>query len=128
MFVGNERKIPMSRVNLLSKLHITLDEHRKEVNVATRAWRVAVVDFSADLSERVEKGDYTNLSFGVPQPKDNSKEILRAIQMVECTVEDTITLDEPTFNQWVMGEWSFRHQLHEIGLMASAMSGSLRKK
>lgn len=128
MFVGSERKIPMSRVNLLSKLQITLADHRREVADATKAWEEAATAFAVDVYERVSKEDFTNLSFEVQRPQDSSKDILRAIAMVECSVEDTITLDESTFNQWVMGEWSFRNRLAEIGRMASAMSGALRKK
>lgn len=128
MFVGSERKIPMARVNLLSKLQVTLADHRREVADATKAWEEAATAFAVDLYERVSKGDFTNLSFEVQRPQDNSKDILRAIAMVECSVEDTITLDESTFNQWVMGEWSFRNRLAEIGMMASAMSAGLRKK
>lgn len=128
MFVGNERKISMSRVNLLNKLHITLVEHKTEVINTNAAWFEAVHAFAADLAERVENGDYTNLAFVIQKPTDNSKEIERAIAMVECSVEDTIILDETTFNQWVMGDWSFRKRLDEISQMAAAMTGSIRKK
>lgn len=128
MFVGNERKIPMSRVNLLNSLQITLADHKIEVGNATEAWQEAAKAFAEDLLERVNQGDYTNLSFTVACPVDNSKEINRAIRMVECSVEDVITLDESTFNQWVLGEWSFRNRLNEIMMSASAMSGALRKK
>ena len=128
MFVGSERKIPMSRVNLLSKLQVTLADHRREVAGATKAWEEAATAFAVDVCERVSKGDFTNLSFEVQRPQDSSKDILRAIAMVECSVEDTITLDESTFNQWVMGEWSFRNRLAEIGMSAMALSAGLRKK
>lgn len=128
MFVGSERKIPMSRVNLLSKLQITLADHRREVADATKAWEEAATAFAVDVYERVFKEDFTNLSFEVQRPQDSSKDILRAIAMVECSVEDIITLDESTFNQWVMGEWSFRNRLAEIGMTAMALSAGLRKK
>lgn len=127
MFVGSERKISMSRVNLLSKLQTTLADHKAEVIKANAAWYEAVHAFAADLSERVENGDYTNLAFDISKPTDNSKEIERAIAMVECSVENTIILDENTFNQWVCGEWSFRKRLNELMTSASAMAGALRK-
>ncbi|MNR39626.1 hypothetical protein D3C85_1578500 [compost metagenome] len=78
--------------------------------------------------ERVSQGDYTNMAFELSRPTDSSKDINRAIQMVTYSVEDVITLDESTFNQWVLGEWSFRGRLNEIMMSASAMSGALRKK
>lgn len=128
MFVGNERKIPMYKDTLLDKLKHNLCVHQEEVAKATQLWKEAAQDFSNDLVGRIAQGDYTNLSFDVPRPVDSSKDIVRAVAMVEYSVEEVITLDESTFNQWVLGEWSFRNRLAEIGLMASAMSGNLRKK
>lgn len=128
MFVGNERKIPMSKDTLLVKLQATLKDHQESVAKATQLWKDAAADFSVDLVERVSQGDYTNMAFDLSRPTDNSKDINRAIQMVTYSVEDVITLDESTFNQWVLGEWSFRGRLNEIMLSASAMSGALRKK
>lgn len=128
MFVGNERKIPMNKDTLLAKLQNTLEEHQKAVAKATQAWKDAATDFSVDLVDRIANGDYSNMSFDLPRPMDNSKDIERAIAMVKYSVEDIITLDESTFNQWVLGEWSFRGRLNEIMLSASAMSTALRKK
>lgn len=128
MFVGSERKIPMYKDTLLAKLQETLADHQKTVELANNTWQIAVKDFADDLVDRVSKGDYTNLAFDLPKPVDSSKDINRAIQMVTYSVEEVITLDESTFNQWVLGEWSFRGRLNEIMMSASAMSGALRKK
>jgi hypothetical protein len=128
MFVGNERKIPVYKDELLTKLQANLLTHKEEFGKADLEWRNAARAFSEDLQERLTGGDFTNLSFDISRPVDSSKEIHRAISMIEMSVEEVITLDEPTFNQWVMGEWSFRNRLAEIGMMASAMTGALRKK
>ena len=118
MFVGSERKIPMYKDTLLAKLQETLADHQKTVELANNTWQIAVEDFADDLVERVSTGDYTNLTFDLPKPVDNSKDINRAIQMVTYSVEEVITLDESTFNQWVLGEWSFRGRLNEIMMSA----------
>lgn len=128
MFVGNDRKIKMFKDTLLAKLEKNLLIHEEEVSLATQLWKDAASDFCFDLRVRIGEGDYTNMSFDVPRPVDNSKEINRAIAMVTYSTEEEITLDEATFNQWVLNEWSFRNRLAEIGLMASSLSGSLRKK
>lgn len=128
MFVGNDRKITMNRETLLEKLRENLETHQQEYQKAATNWIHAVQVHAKELLERVSREDYSDLSFPLTRPKNSSTEIERAIDMVRYSVEEVIVLDEPTFRQWVSGEWSFRDRLHETMLSASAFAGSLGKK
>lgn len=127
MFVGHERHIKMERTVLLQKLEETKQKMIEEFEEAQRAWEQAARDFFNDRIERMSTGNFDNLEFMVGAPRNNLKDIDRALGMVSYSVEEFITLDENTFNQWVMGEWAHRDILRNVLANATALSGSLRK-
>lgn len=119
MFVGNERKITVRKVELLSKLKLGLEKHQKAFEEATAGHVVAVRAFLTEALERANVGDVSNVHVprSLESPGNFSKDFERAIAMIEMSVNDEIELDEQTFKQWVMGEWSWANSF-EASTMA----------
>lgn len=128
MFVGNERRITMTKTNLLQKLRDGLIVHQQMYEAADTAWKEAVLEFAGDLAIRVAQDDFTDLKFVLPRPVNNSRDIERAIAMVENGISEEVIIDERTFTQWVLGEWAFSDALMEIMGSASALVGKYRSK
>lgn len=108
-FVGNERKIKVYKPELLDKLQAGLAKHRAEYEKAKANHIHAVRTFLAEALERAKAGDVSdvNVPHELQRPGNFSKDFERAICMIEMSVEGQIEIDENTFKQWVMGEWSW---------------------
>lgn len=109
MFVGNERKITVRKVELLAKLKEGLEKHQKAFEKGSADHLVAVQTFLKEALERAQAGDLSNVHIPhtLERPGNHEKDFNRAIAMIEMSTQDEIELDEKTFNQWVMGEWSW---------------------
>lgn len=125
MFVGNERKITVLKVELLEKLRAGLLKHQNEFLKAEAGYKEAAVDFLEEALARAKTGDLSDIKFYLNAPCNFAKDFERAIAMIEMSVQDQVELDENTFKQWVLGEWSWSGNF-EASTMA--IGGYLSKK
>lgn len=124
MFVGNERKITVTKSDLLEKLEAGLNKHETEFKKADAGYKEAAVDFLELALERAKKGDLSDIHFRLQAPGNYAKDFERAIAMIKMSVQDQVELDEKTFKQWVLGEWDWAGNFDAT---AMAIGGYLSK-
>jgi hypothetical protein len=100
-------KVTVNKKDLLETLKTNRAEHRKIFEEAIEGYRKTATRL---LEEQVTKAK-ANKRFvtyiQLVQPIDQTKEYDRAIRMIEMSVDQTITLSERDFQQFVMDEWQW---------------------
>ena len=129
MFVGNDRKVTVTKSDLLAKLKAGLEKHQTEFLKADAGYKEAAVDFLELALARAKTGDLTDIHFRLQAPGNFAKDFERAIAMIEMSVQDQVELDEQTFKQWVLGEWAWANNFEASAMAIGGYLGSksLRK-
>lgn len=93
-------------------LEVNRDAHKAEFDQAIAGYKdrlqhelgKALNDLSGGIIPALQK------IAGLPIPVDQTKDYDRAIQMLEMEVRDEVELDEYTFKELVMDDWSWKPQ------------------
>lgn len=111
MMHANNRTVNVKRTDLLSALKDGRARHVAEFDQAMIDYREAAEKFLSEALERAKAGDLSNLRFDLPRPESHVGEYDEVIAMMEMSVDDEISLDSGSFRAYVLGEWSWTHQL-----------------
>ena len=57
---------------------------------------------------RIKAGKVVAVQVSLPQPENHTKDYDRVIKMLEMCVNDTVELDEHTFQCYVMDDWTWK--------------------
>ena len=100
--------IEVNKVTLLLKLRENRDKHRKVFEEALEGWRRNVLDELTLAVAEAKAGKQYRTYFNLPQPEDHTRDYDAIIEQVEWEVEDTITLTQQQFNQFVRDDWGWK--------------------
>lgn len=111
MITSSTKSVNVSRTALLEKLIANLAEHKKDYQEAILGFKVkllvdlqqAIIDVNASEPEGLK--DLESVSFAGPiSYADEYNEI---IEMMKMSVDENITLDNRSFQQYVMNKWTW---------------------
>ena len=115
--------IKMKRSELLVIVRENQIKHVAEYGEAVEDFKNLVVKIAKENLKTVNTGDLEKIARvrAFPQaPRSYEKEYGRAIRMLELSVDDVVEIDEHTFNQLVLDEWSWKQAF-------TAMSASYKQ-
>lgn len=112
-------KVTVSKEELLDRLRANRESHIDTFEQTLEDYRTRAIQMLEDHIDRIRKGAVEKVSVVLPPPENYEKEYDRAIAMVEWNVNSTIQLDEYTFTQWVMDEWTWKAKFSETVAMYS---------
>jgi hypothetical protein len=85
-------------------------EHREIFEEAVEGYRKAVTAHLEHMLADIKAGKRIEHQIRLAQPTDQTKEYDRAIKMLEMSVDDEIELDERSFANFIMDDWSWMDQ------------------
>jgi hypothetical protein len=99
--------IKVKKAALLKILRKNRAEHRQIFEEAIEGYRKAVIkEFEHRLNE-IKAGKKIDVIIRLQQPQDQTKDYDRVIGMLEMSVDDVVELDEQSYKQYVMDDWSW---------------------
>ena len=102
--------VTVSKLVLLSRLKENLKRHREIFEDALVGYRSAVIKVLDERLQDAKAGRRINQIIGLIEPQDHTKDYESVIDMVELSVDDTITLPEHDFRAYVRDEWAWKQQ------------------
>jgi fibronectin type 3 domain-containing protein len=107
------RSVKLNTKQLLKIVNENKEKHVKEYLEAIEDYKVAVLKISSTNLKLAKTGDLAK--FGdiesIPtSPRSYEKEYLRAISMLELSVDVVVELEDAVFNQLVLDEWQWKNQ------------------
>lgn len=111
--------IKVKKTDLLTTLKKNLDKHREIFLEAQAGYRKMAITEIEKLLEDARKGHKIRRSISLIEPVDQSRDYVRVIRMLEMSVDKTIELAEHDFMQYVMDDWSWKHQFITSNAMYS---------
>lgn len=118
------------KVNVAQALEIVRnnrEQHREIFEEALEGYRQKMIVHLNLMIEEIRKGNRVEHSIRLPQPVDQTKEYDRAIKMLEMSVDKEVELDETSFANFIMDDWSWSDQFLMTNSNYSAKAASIRK-
>ena len=103
--------IKMKRLELLGIVRNNKMVHVDAFNESVDDYKIVVLKTSKANVELAMKGDLDSFKLikSIPAaPVSYENEYVRAIRMLELSIEDVIDVSEDVFNQLVLDEWSWK--------------------
>lgn len=101
-------EVKMKRDVLLEKVRTNRTNHVRELTEAQAGFRAAVIEkFRSRLTEFLDGGPI-NLQVNLAEPHDHTRDYDRVITMLEMSVDETVTLDAHSFDQYVLDQWQWK--------------------
>jgi len=102
--------VTVERDALLTIVKGNREKHREIFLDAVKGFRTKVIDILEQRLEDARAGRRINVRFNLPTPVDQTREYDRVIKMLEMSIDPTIELTQSEFSQYVMDDWSWKHQ------------------
>lgn len=102
--------ITVKKDELLSILKNNRSKHRTVFENALDGWRKEAEKQLEQRHQALHAGKIPDLRIGLITPEDHTRDYDRVIRMVEMHQGDLYPLDEQSFAQFVMDDWSWRRQ------------------
>ena len=99
--------VTVKKDQLLEVLKSNREGHRGVFLAAQRGYRDAMIKELDTMLLDAREGRAIRRQISLPEPQDYTAAYDRVIRMLEMSVDDTITLTEADFAQYVMDDWDW---------------------
>ena len=115
-FSIRQQTVTVKRDDIIDALHQGLKKHKIEYRNAVSEYEEACVKFLEEALEHVKSGvfDREKITLSLIKPENYSDEYQRILDMLEYSVDETLTLDADTFRAYFKGEWSWQARFNDI--------------
>jgi hypothetical protein len=104
---GNSQ-VTVDKKNLLEKMKTNLAKHREQFLEAQEGYREEVIkQLDSMLQDARDKKKRIRVLVELEAPEDHSSEYDTNIAMLEWSINDTITITQQQFNQFVLDKWGW---------------------
>lgn len=101
------RDITVNKVELKTKVEENRAGHRAIFDEAMEGYKKKSLELLEQHIEEVRSGKVVRIVVNLPFPEDHTEDYDRVIAMLEMSVDLEVTIDEPTFANYVMDQWSW---------------------
>jgi hypothetical protein len=110
------RTVTVVKEDLIAKINTTRTEHREQFLAAQEKYRERVIEELDRRLAEVRAGKPISLGFSLPEPQDYTHEYDMALEQLEWEIEDTVELDQSTFQELVLNQWAWARQFAATSL------------
>jgi hypothetical protein len=114
MFTQHNQQVTVNRLALLDILKANRSKHAADFEEARANWKTALTVETAALAAKTASGDFQDILIESTKPTHSLYTYDEAIEMLSMSVDENITLDKPSFRNYVKDEWHFKTTLSHI--------------
>lgn len=106
------RAVKLNKKELLTILTDNKTKHVNDFKEAIDDYKKAVLKIANDnlkIAQAADVDKFEDFTSFPRQPISYEKSYIRAIRMLELSVDNEIELEEDVFNQLVLDEWDWKH-------------------
>lgn len=99
--------VRVNKADLLAKVKTNRDAHRALFLKAQEGFRQRAVEELDEMLKLARDGNEIRQYVGLTPPEDHTVEYDRAIDMLEMSQDDVVSIDQVAFAQLVRNEWAW---------------------
>jgi len=104
------KSVVVNKAEALAILRKNRAEHHDIFLEAVEGYKKEAVRLLEDHIKAIKEGKVRIVQVFLPQPVDYTKDYDRAIKMLEMSVNTNVELDDKSFQQYIMDDWSWKDQ------------------
>lgn len=104
------KNVTVRKEQLLEALQRNRGEHQAIFEEALAGYKEEVIKQLEAHLAAVKAGKVKRVQVYLPTPENHTKDYDRIIAMVEMSVEDELVLDQQSFAQYVLDDWTWKRQ------------------
>lgn len=104
------QSVSMEKTRLRERVQENRDKHRQVYEKAMKGYTRAAIGFFEEQLARAVEGKQFQSAFLEPMPTDHTDDYDAALDMLDMSVDDVITLGEREFKQYVRDEWGWKRE------------------
>ncbi|MEQ3693190.1 MAG: hypothetical protein ABNH16_07145 [Thalassolituus sp.] len=105
-------EVKLNKIDLLQVLKDNLAKHTAEVAELRSERTGKVLDhMESELEKALSDANYQPVTKDFPMIESHEGDYKKVIRMVEMSVDEAITLDSRSFDQYVMDNWAWKSAL-----------------
>ena len=101
------QRVTVPRLQLLEKIKANRENHRALFLKAQEGYRERVLEELDHMLRLARDGGQLRVRVGLDAPEDHTDDYDRVIAMLEMSVEETITIDALSFDNYVRDHWAW---------------------
>ena len=102
--------VKVKKTETLKILRTNRDAHQAIFAEAVDGYKAQVIDILEGHIADIKAGKVKSVTVTLPQPENHTKDYDRAIKMLEMSVDKDVTMDEHSFQCYVMDDWTWKRQ------------------
>lgn len=115
--------VVVKKDDLLAKVKENKEKHVNEAKIALDDYNLVAKNLLLERIELANKGEAdVDLRFNLAKPVSYQNEYERAIEMLEMTTHDKVTLSVQQFDQYVRDRWGWKESFSATNSIASGMA------
>lgn len=101
-------EIVVEKDRLKETLVANRDKHRAMFDEAIEGYRTRSIELLEEHIQRIKKNKVEKIFVNLPVPEDHTDDYNRALENLEWTIFDTVTLSAREFDQYVRDNWAWK--------------------
>ncbi len=99
--------VKVKRQELLTRVQGNRTHHHNQFESAFEGFRKQAIEELERSLDRAKSGKGIQISIGLIQPEDHTRDYDRVIQMLTMSIDDEIELSSHDFDRYVMDRWEW---------------------
>ena len=128
MLTANSKQVNVSRSELIEKLRINLEIHKKDFEEAMQGYRIKLhsdlYDAYIASAEHVTPEALQKIRVDFNYPVSHENDYNEIIAMMKMSVDENINLDMHSFKSYVLNEWSWSQAFNGLTSMYKTYNGN----
>jgi len=112
--------VKVNKHDLLVTLEINRDKHRDLFLKAQEGYRQRVIEELDEMLQLARDGKELRVTIEMQAPQDHTEDYDRVIAMLKLSVDETVTIDSVSFEQYVLDKWAWSRHANFINQTYSA--------
>ena len=125
MFTLRNQQINVSRHEMITKIKEGMAKHQAAYAEAHEDSVKALIILLDRIRAQVAAGNLKETTVNLPAPQSHLKEYQEAIEMLEMSVDETITLDRDAFKAYFNNEWAWSTHFESTSAMYKGVLASV---
>lgn len=119
-------EVEIKKDQLISVLKKNRDEHKRLYDEAVEGYKEAILKKVGEAYRDLKSGKLISMNeYSLPVPPSHVAEYEDALEMLELSVYDTVTLTKREFRQYVQDKWDWSHDNSTLMTYSSLRSNKL---
>lgn len=110
------RTVTVDRDDFLAKVQENRNNHRAVFEEALEGYRSRMIHELERRLRDMRRGRRIDQYIGLPEPEDHTDDYDRILAMAAMSVDDTVTLTEDEFAQYVMDQWRWKQSFTDTAM------------